>query len=267
MESTTSQILIKFGLTENESEVYLGFLKYGKSTAAELARKISMDKSSTYRAVENLESRALLIKHPRKRGTTYEAANPDTLKNLYDSRVIELASQRKMLSKFIRELKKEQSKTQRSTYIVVERGIPALQFRMDEALNSKEKLIREQFRTDHRFFENKAHVRFVINHAKRRFKKGVYLRQLEYFEDPKWDIFDDVMVDQKLYKKEIRIIPSELEDKNSFRIWDDTINIVSYDDKGDFIVITIKDKFVTQLMKTMYDFIWRRSRVYGKSKK
>lgn len=259
-------IFHKIGLTENESCVYLAFLKYGKSTAAELARKIDMDKSSAYRAVEHLEELGLLIKHPKKRGTTYEAASPDTLQNIYDTKVFELKSQKSQLSKLIQKLHKDQSRSKRATYIVVEKGIPALQFRMDEALGSQEKLIRELFRTDHRFFENKAHVRFVINHAKRRVKNAVFLRQLEYFEDPKWGIFEDVMVDQKFYKKEIRIIPPELEDQNSFRIWDDTINIVSYDDKGDFIVITIKDKFVTQLMKTMYDFIWKRSRVYGRKK-
>jgi sugar-specific transcriptional regulator TrmB len=258
--STKKEILKKIGFSENESKVYLSILHLGKVTAAKLSRLICLDKSSTYRATIHLEEMGLLIKHPKKRGTTYEASNVDVLRNIYDGKVIELETQGTQLSSLIDDLKKSQKKSKRSTYIVVERGIEALQFRMEESLKSKEKLIREQFRTDHRFFNNKQHVKFVINHAKRRIRAGVRLMQLEYFRDPKWHKFKDVMFDQKKYKKEIRILPEELNDRNSFRIWDDTINIVSYDDKNEFIVITIKDKFVIQLMKTMYDFIWRRSK-------
>jgi hypothetical protein len=59
-----------------------------------------------------------------------------------------------------------------------------------------------------------------------------------------------------LYFKEIRAIPEELCDNNSFRIWDDCINIVSFDEDNNYIIITIKDKYVAQMMKNMFDFIW-----------
>jgi len=263
MDTTNLAILEELGLTPNEIEAYLGFLRYGKKTAAELARFVQMDKSSTYRAVESLEDLGLLMRHPQKRGTTYIASNPEHLKQLYKSKLAEVKSQGKVLSTFINELQKEHHTSKRSTFIRVERGIKAWETRMDEALSSKEKLIREQFRTDHRFFEDREHVRFVINHAKRRARNDVRLMQLEYFEDPKWGIFEDVMYQHKLYKKEVRIIPEEIDENTSFRIWDDTMNIVSFDDNDEFIVVTIKDKFISRLFKKMYDFIWRRSKPFS----
>lgn len=247
------------GLTQNEIDIYSGFLKFGEKTAAAMSRLLNMDKSSTYRAVENLVEEKLLVEYPKKKGTTYVAANPEVLEQIYKNKLIELKSKKNVLDEFIVDLKKETASKNRSTYIKVEKGLGALRRTMDDALESKEKLIRERFRTDHRFFEDEGHVKWVVAHAKRRVKNGVRIKQLEA-EKVNWEKFDDVMYAHKKFLKELRMLPRAFDDMNSFRIWDDTINIVSFDDNDEFIVITIKDKFVAQLMKNMFDFIWERSK-------
>lgn len=259
-QSTIGRVSVLTDLTKNEIEIYKGFLKYGESTAAGISRKLLRDKSSTYRIVENLKYKSLIIEHPRKRGTTYKAVNPDILYQMYKNKLQEYKQQENVLGSFINELKKEQKAIKRSTFITVEKGLEALKSRMEESLSSKEKLIRERFRTDHRFFNDVNHTRWVVGHAKRRVKKGVRIKQLEY-EEVGWRKFDDVMYKQKKYLKEIRLLPEGFDDNNSFRIWDETINIVSYGEGDEFLIITIKDKYVARFMKNIFDFIW------GKSKK
>lgn len=243
------------GFTENDFLVYTAFLKHGEMSAAALARKISMDKSSTYRACENLETSGLLVKHLNKKESVYEAVNPDIIKELYTSK-------QSQIDILVDELKKESQSNERSTYITVEKGLPALQFRMTESLESKDKLIREKFNDKFRHFDNDEHARFVVNYAQTRAQKEIRIIQLEESSWKSNDKLKDVMKNTVKYLKEIRRLPKDASmlSSNSLRIWDNTVNIVSEDENGEFIVVTIKDKFLVKLMKDMYDFMWNRSK-------
>ena len=48
---------------------------------------------------------------------------------------------------------------------------------------------------------------------------------------------------QKLLK-EVRIVPEDADDTNSFRIYGDVTEVVSFDDDNEYIIITISDKFI-----------------------
>lgn len=259
--NATTDLLPLLGLTANELTLYQAFLKYGENSAAEVARKIGMDKSSAYRAVLNLEKNRLVIRGLKTKGTTYSAVSPDVLKDVYTAHRSEMDAKKNSLDIFIENLKSQSTHSERSTYIIVEKGLEAWQFRLSESLQSKTKLIREHFQDDHRFYEDKKHCKYVVEYAKKRSHNKIFIRQLEKKKSSEfYGRFDDVMTNQRKYNKEIRILPEDYpEDHNSIRIWDDTINIVSYDNSGDFIVVTIKDKFVVSLLETMYDFIWSRS--------
>lgn len=251
----TNKSISALGLTENEFSVYSAFLKYGESSAANIARTIKMDKSSAYRATENLERLGLLIKNFKDRGTTYKAASPDILSELY-------ASKKTHLDLLIDDLKKQSTSLTRSTYITVESGIESLQSRLNEGLNCNEKFIREKFSNKFRYFNDENHVKFINNYAKERSKRGIKIIQLE---DADWNPegpFKEIMTETQKYLKEVRKLPSDAKlGENSLRIWDDTINIISEDEFGEFIIITIKDKLVVKLMKDMYDFMWNRSEI------
>lgn len=252
--NATAKTFELLGLTENDFLVYSAFLKHGEMSAAALSRKISMDKSSTYRASENLEKNGLLIKISGKKEISYQPANPDVLAELF-------ASKRSQIDVLVDELKKESQSNERSTYITVEKGLPALQFRMTESLGSKEKVIWEKFSDKFRYFDDKNHVKFVVNYAKERVKKGIKIMVLEENDWKADNRFEDVMIDTKKYLKQIRRMPPDAQmAENSLRIWDNTINIISEDENREFIIVTIKDRFLVNLMKEMFNFIWNRSK-------
>lgn len=252
--NATAKTFEILGLTENDFLVYSSFLKYGDMSAAALARKIDMDKSSAYRASENLEKSGLLIKINGKKEVTYQSANPEVITELYTSK-------RSQIDNLVDELKKEGFSSVRSTYITVEKGLPALQFRMTESLESKEKIIWEKYSDKFRYFDDKAHVKFVINYAKERVKRNIKMMHLEESDWKADTRFEDVMTDTKKYLKEIRRMPPDAKmAENSLRIWDNTVNIISEDENREFIIVTIKDRFLVKLMKDMYDFMWNRSK-------
>ena len=42
----------------------------------------------------------------------------------------------------------------------------------------------------------------------------------------------------------------------------DITNIISFDKDDNYIDITIKDKYVTELITSIFDFVWERSEKY-----
>ncbi len=253
------KLLEELGLTKNQVKIYLGFLRFGEQTAAALAKKLSMDKSSTYRASEELEKMSLLISSPKKRGKTYEAVTPDILRELIDTKKQKLEQNTRLLDSFIENMKK-QSRTQYQTFIKVEKGIEALQFAFIKMLSCKEKIIREKFTSSHPDLQNEMHVKFIYDFAKQRIKKGILMRELNYKGDH--DIYNPIEHTSKELLKEMHVLPEEIDKNTSFSIYDETIILVTTSPTNEILTITIKDKFVANLMKNVYDFIWKHSKLY-----
>ena len=264
LTTTMNIILEQIGLTQNESGVYLSFLKHKEKTAAEIARVLKMDKSSCYRAVDSLVEKKLLITIPRLRGTTHSAVSPEVLKELLNQKKRELANQEHDLTQLINQLSHEFF-DKRSTFIKVEKGIQAIRNGMDrnlEAAIAGDKMIKEQYRLSFPYFKDKEHAAWVNEFLKRRIKAGVSIRQIVDFAGN--DDFAPIMKTDKKLLKEIRLMPKEMKGLHGLRISGDIVTIISFDERKDYIVITIKDKFVAQLINTMFDFVWERSDKYGK---
>lgn len=147
---------------------------------------------------------------------------------------------------------------QRKTYITIDYGLEGHEKRMWESLNTKSGYIKELFR-NHTHFNNSNHVNFVFRYATERVKRNIKIMQLVEPGVHEGTKMNEVMIKKKKFKKEIRIIPKEFKNNNSFRIWGDTVNIISYENQTDFITVTIKDKFIVSLIEDMWDFIWSRS--------
>ncbi|MFA6005950.1 MAG: helix-turn-helix domain-containing protein [Patescibacteria group bacterium] len=257
------KVLKELGLTENEARVYLAFLKKGETMAATISRQLRMDKSSTYRAVETLIKKDLLISNFKKRGTTYTATNPEALNAILEGKQRQLSLQQEQLKEYIKNLKKQATEG-RDTYILVETGLAAVQQSMLRTLESAkkgDKLIKEKYRLDFPYFERQDHRDFVNKFAQQRIKAGVAIQQIVDFAGK--DHFAPIMKTDKSLLKEIRLMPEDMKkDFDGLRIAGDLVTIISFDKEKDYIVVTINDKFVAQSMKMMFDFIWNRAESY-----
>lgn len=255
-------LLQTLGLTQNESDVYLTFLKYKQKTAAEVARVLHMDKSSCYRAVESLVVKGLLLTIPRKRGTTHTAVSPDVLKELYNQKINEFKNQESELDRFVTQLLK-QDESHRSTFIKVETGIEAIRNGMEqnlEAAQNSNNMIKEFYRLSFPYFQDKEHAKWVNDFAKRRISSGISIRQIVDFANLK--IFDPIMKTDKKLLKEIHLMPPEMRGLYGVRISGDITHIISFDKEKNYIDITIKDTYVTLLMNSLFDFMWEHSKPY-----
>jgi len=255
-------LLQSLGLTQNESDVYLTFLKYKQKTAAEIARILHMDKSSCYRATDALVEKGLLLTIPKKRGTTHTAVAPNVLKELYQQKIIEFKNQESELDRFVAQLLK-QDESHRSTFIKVETGIEAIRNGMEqnlEAAQNSNNMIKEFYRLSFPYFQDEEHAKWVQDFAKRRIAAGISIRQIVDFAG--LNVFAPIMKTDKKLLKEIHLMPKEMKGLYGVRISGDITHIISFDKNQNYIDITIKDTYVTLLMNSLFDFMWEHSKKY-----
>lgn len=249
-------VLVKLGLTENEAKVYMGLCQYPNSTAAGIARKLNMDKSSTYRAMDELERQGLAVPNPTEDGTLFTPLNPQKLELLLEKKRDELKRQEDELKTLIDELVLR-SKSSSSTYIKTYSGINAHIDMMEKSLEVVDKIIYEKWYMDNPIFRDEDYQKYVYNFVKKRVRKKI---ELKYLVDSKGVRgFDDIMRTSKKLFKEVRINPKDADIIHSYRIFDDTTEIVTFDKNEDVIVIEINDKLVTELMLSQFKFIWNSS--------
>ncbi len=255
-------ILNNLGLSPNEITIYKYILSNPNLTAAALAKQLNLDKSSTYRACDNLIKLGLLINSPKKRGTTYIANNPEVLTNLYSAKMAEYSALGEQLPSLIKSLQEQKKALARNVQIKTEYGLEAVRNIMEDSLNNKEKVIREWQQTDKSYYRQDEQVAYILDFAKRRIKQGIQIKQLEANLSFEESGFKEIMSSSKKHLKEIRLMPKGFEDKNTLRIWDDTVNIISFDEQEDYVVVTIKDRYISEIIRNLFDFVWRQSSQY-----
>ncbi len=79
--------LRQFGLTRNESVIYLELLKLGAQPVSVLAKRLKMNRSTTYSTLQALGQKGLVGRMRKNKITYYSAADPNSLVGYLDSKV------------------------------------------------------------------------------------------------------------------------------------------------------------------------------------
>lgn len=251
--------LEQLGLTANEAKVYLHFLYFPNQTAAAAARELNLDKSSCYRAVESLHTRQMLIITPRKRGSTYTSVNPEILKYLIDKQKKELDVKASALDMLISRITSDVTANEYpKTHIKIEKGIQAIINLMEDRLKLEPKLMRERWFTAHPHVSTPEYEKYVRDYAQRRVKKGIHIHGLYSLDDLDTQ-YPELMRTSKKYLKEVRAWPKDLSNTDHlFNIYADKVAFIA-PTKDDLTVITIQEPIFADLMRDLFDFVWKQS--------
>jgi len=84
--------LKRFGLTENEAEVYLLLLKLGNAQASEVAQKTNIHRINVYDILKRLQERGLVSFVVMGKRKQYEAINPKRILEIEEERKKEIES-------------------------------------------------------------------------------------------------------------------------------------------------------------------------------
>jgi sugar-specific transcriptional regulator TrmB len=84
------ETLKKFGLTDNEAEVYLILIKSGNLTAAEITGKTHIHRTNVYAILERLQEKGIISFAVHGKRKQYEAVDPKTILNIEREKLEEI---------------------------------------------------------------------------------------------------------------------------------------------------------------------------------
>lgn len=79
-----NQILMKLGLTKNESAIYLALLEMGTSNISKISEKTSIHRPLVYKAIASLSDKKLVTKTQKQKSVVYGAEPPNRLETMFD---------------------------------------------------------------------------------------------------------------------------------------------------------------------------------------
>ncbi|MBS3168614.1 TrmB family transcriptional regulator [Candidatus Woesearchaeota archaeon] len=231
--------LIKVGLTNNESKVYLELLKKDQIKASDLAKKAGLDRTITYQILDKLIGKGLVNYINKQRKKYFSASDPSHLLN-------SIKEQEAFVKSLISDLKKIEKSNESKTYIEIYEGKEGLKILFEEAIKSNEYSILGATGISYETFETWEMNRIRKEVAKKKLK----VRAISSIKkkDAAWT---------KLKGIQVRFIEGVENHKATFDILgDEKICIhVLVEEKPLFIII--KNKEITETLKTYFEVLWK----------
>lgn len=130
--------LEQFGLTDEESRVYLSLIKLGSASAIKLSQATNLKRTTVYYHVENLIGKSLVVESYLKNKKTYRPAPPTTLKTIIDRRTKDMEDQKNNLNGIISRIQAMAKKTHCGPDVQILKGKDGLVEVIDDVLDTKE---------------------------------------------------------------------------------------------------------------------------------
>jgi sugar-specific transcriptional regulator TrmB len=246
-----SHALQQIGLTELESKVYLFVLKHGPCSATQVYKELKHDKSSTYRILEELVSKRLLISLGETYGQQFMVSDIHELDAKVKEQKKGLEVAEDTISSLITELSTNSAENYKNHNITIYEGPESYVKLMEKRLEIGSSPIREISNAKILPEVNKNYWEYVEQHIKRRIRKKVFLQALVRSSESE---IKYEQTDAKLLK-EVRYLPDSFKINSTIATAGDyTLIDNKYRDR--LLGIVIKDKLVTELINSMFDFIW-----------
>ena len=254
MLQTILQKLTGIGLSENEAKAYTTLLKKGSSTASHLSKNAKMDRSSCYRAIENLHKRGFVSAEPNKSRTVYTALPPSHILIYVQDKHNKVSQDLKVAKQVIKEIKSEINLSEMTSKIQVLEGKNVIKDIWEDMLSDEVKIQRQLIRKDVQEFLIDYYEGWVENYIKRRTKKGIKLR---YLTNEKWFGGKYTSSDKK-GQKEVRKLPKKFNFSTNLVIYGDKMATHTLD-QNNLKGIIISDKDVVDTQRALFDLAWSNS--------
>ena len=253
-------------LSDFQVQVYLSLLEK-TGTAGQLFRRLNINRATLYRVLDELVFLNLVIKKETGKRMFFEAMHPSSLNDLYTRKKIAIEEKGVALQRAVYELLRKATSKPTDASITIEKGVYAHYRSMKMQLASKEKILRMKIDTAATLYdymdypETGSYLEFQRQFIKEHDDKGILTKML--FDNP---------IDPKRPLTKIapdndsrmsRYLPEEILKGISFKVFDDYTMLTLHDKNPENLtIITIRNTFTAQLMKSLFDYVFDRSIAY-----
>ncbi len=239
------EALIKSGLSENESRVFLVLLELGKGTVTQITRKAGLNRTTGYDILDNLVTKGLASISGKEPRQEYLAESPDKIIILLENQLSEKKKQLEKIKNILPEMKSLHNVLGRPKVRFYE-GMQGLKDVYEDTLTSSEE-IRAYATVDDM---HKAMPTYFSTYYKRRAEKNISIRAI-IPETPTGKARSMKDVEEKRQSKLISA------DKYYFspeiNIYDNKVMIASWREK---LGIIIESAEIADAMKKTYELAW-----------
>jgi sugar-specific transcriptional regulator TrmB len=239
-----NEILKDFGLSDNETNVYLALLKIGNSTANRVSEITGLKRSTTYDNLNILISKGIVSTIIKESTHYYEAADPEKLLSLLDekrSRIQQIIPRLKSLKESIKE------KTG-VTYFEGKKGVLTV---LNDILDQNKELW---------FYGSRKKASTVLEHYPNDFilkrqQHNIFLRAVLAEEDrghPTYKLKSIIKLSDLRFSKDFNGISS-----NVF-IYSDRVAFISSGQNPVGIIIVNSE--ISEQQKKLFEILWKNSK-------
>lgn len=240
--------LEEFGLTKNESSIYLFLLKKGETTTGSIIKETGIANSRVYESLNTLVEKGLVSYNVQKEGKHFIAEDPKKFIEIEEYRKKKI---QELIPGLISLKNTEQKETTTAVYEGYEGFKTAFKKIIDDCPNGKEIFIlgfsEQQNKTDSlRLFLSNMNLRS----AQKKHKLKILLDASSK---------DTLGKDREKEKNtEVKYMPSGYVSPAAMDIFEDYVYIFLWEEKP--FVFMIKNKIIAESFKTYFNFLWKTAK-------
>jgi len=239
----TKQVLKNYGLTDEETRLYLAGLKLGEAPLARIAKDAGLKRSSAYLIAKNLEDKGLMGNFKLPNGLRFVASSPSLLAEQAKKKLAEI-------NEIVPELKALQRDSQFKPKMTVYEGAEGYIAIANESLQKPNTTVRciGSLAKLHEVATREYDEKFYIPE---RLKNNIKLRAL-YFEEEVGSMPPREVDAKEL--REIKFLPKDFHHPAFILIYGNTVAI--FTSKKELTAVKIESAEIAQSEKSKFDLIW-----------
>lgn len=240
-------LLEQLGLRPNEAKIYLAVLALGEGSAAEIARKAAIERTSSYPILEELSKKELIQKSIKGTWVRFSAREPEALLDLLKKKEGAITQ----LLPMLRSISNSASSRPKIRFFDSIEGIQNI---LTASLSAKEK-VRRDFAYVVDVLDSLG-SRFLNKHIEERVKKGIEARSLRSADDKQLEESREWYLkgSNADVLREVRYLPRQFEFHGLVMIYDHNVAIIGSSQEPFAVVIQSAD--FSSAMKALFDFSW-----------
>lgn len=245
--------LIKpYGLSDEESNLYLFLLQNGSKTALTASRELHLGRTKIYRLLDKLKEKQLVEFQIQERGMKFAATHPHKFQHLLTTKEHEITTLKQNLPDVITQLTNMIPKTDKNSKVLYYQGVQGLKQVSYNITKAKDKL---------RVFEMEHLDSFTDIEFSERVRTKLLQNQIttqDLTNTPKFPGFSDITEFITKYSHFRYINPKKLKIQFEVLIYNNVYATYTYHNKEVFCV-EIYNKHLANMQKQIFDFIWSQA--------
>ena len=246
MDSTD---LEKLGLNRNEAIVYLGLIKKGQASAAELVKTLGIHRNIVYDNIEKLIEKGLVSYINEGNKKKFIAKNPESIIEFLDSKKVNIDKEIKVAKTLIPEIDKLLSIKKIEQEASLFRGVKGIKKILIDILKSNEYWVIGVSNASIEILGETFWKNFNIKRRSKRIKEHLLFNN---------GFKNVVNIISNSYSNH-KVLPKELTQVTEIMFFHNKVAVIVYSKEPIAVLIENPDVFIT--FKQQFEFLWRLSKV------